>query len=289
VSALEFRLSNSDGSVKYTACVPVAALEPLILRQAAVLRQAEVLPPDAPVSYIVFASEQDPGQPVWARVLPPFTIATRRDGPRGTTSLFPAARCPSDVPIFMHEDVLEACVDWCRGRVVEQGGVLLGHLVLADGRLAAEARAFAPAIGADAKPTRLTFNAEAWSSILRFKLGAEERLGGDPLAVLGWVHSHPQDVKETAGTALFLSTADHEVMELGFAEPYATALVVDAAADPATPLAESTAAFGWGHDGISLWPRDVTLVPGEEPVLSLERRTDDESQRVPSGSRRAAG
>jgi hypothetical protein len=189
----------------------------------------------------------------------------------------------------MHEDVLEACGDWCRGRVIEQGGVLLGHLVLADGRLAAEVRAFAPAMGADAEPTRLTFNAEAWSSILRFKLGEEARLGGDPLAVLGWVHSHPQDVKETTGTALFLSTKDIELTEVGLAEPYVLALVIDAATDPTLPFAESTAAFGWDRNGVSPVVRDLVLVDGAEPVLSLERRADDGSQRLPSGSRRAVG
>jgi hypothetical protein len=262
VNALRFCLTN-DGTMMYMSDLPVSALDPLVSRQVAVLRHAGQLPADRSVSYGAFMSQQEPGSPFWARALPAFTFGSPRTAPHTTSSLFPTVACPDDLPIYINKEVLTKCIEWCQDRNVEAGGALLGHILTSNGRPRVEILAFAPAVGAISDATHLRFTSEAWSGIQRFKVEVEESLGlADPLQVVGWAHGHPHDVKEAVGTPFFLSPPDIEVMELSFAEPYACALVIDAAADPSTPLAESLVAFGWDGYGIRPVPRDLGLVPG---------------------------
>jgi hypothetical protein len=262
VSALELCLTD-DEKMTYVSRMPLSVLDPLVTQRVAGLRRAGQLPADCPVSYVALRPDRDDGEPFWTQKLPGFPLASTLPPPAPTRSLFPDVSDPDDVAVAIGERVLAGCVEWCRDRDVEAGGALLGHVLASGGRLRVEIAAFAPALGAASDATHLRFTAEAWSSILAFKAAEEQRCGVcEPLAVVGWAHGHPAEVGETVGTPFFLSPTDVEAMELSFAEPYACALVVDAAAAPTTPLAASVGAFGWDGYGICPVLRDLELMPG---------------------------
>jgi hypothetical protein len=118
---------------------------------------------------------------------------------------------------------------------------------------------FAPALGAEADASRLSFNVEAWRSILRRRAVMETQLRlQQPLQVVGWAHGHPS-LPQTGDSPLFLSPQDIAITAQHFAEPFACALLFDAQAQPAASLEDSLMAYGWDQHGICLVPRSLDL------------------------------
>lgn len=262
-SAMEIRITGQSGI--FAVELPTAALEPLIAGPAANLRADMGLPNEVAISYLVLRPREEGDAPVWAKMLPAF-VAVPADLARGR-ALFPALAWAEDAPIVINEDALRQCADACRDPVVERGGALLGRVCLsrnggAGERLWTQVVAFALAVGAAADATRLTFNAEAWSSIQRHRAAIEAEAGlGQPLHVVGWVHGHPR-LAEAGGSPFFLSPQDVATTAQHFAEPFACALVFDAQAEAGTALERCFMAFGWDGCGVSLTPRSLDLYDG---------------------------
>jgi hypothetical protein len=221
------------------------------------VRRSAALPAEATVSYAVLLPE-DPSA-VWQERLDPFAslaMANRRNA----RPLFPDLAVPEDAPVLLGQDVLAQAVAYCLDRGVEKGGVLLGYLCRPAGgnTLWAEVVAFAPAIGAAADSTHLSFTAEAWQSIERQRVAVERSLDLHmPLQTLGWIHGHPR-LAELG--PFFLSHHDVSIMSQHFAEPFAIAIVVDAWADTAAPVAEAVAVFGWDEHGAGLVARSLDIL-----------------------------
>ena len=254
-AALRWELSAGDRSVEHT--VPTSALQPLMAEPAAAVRRSAALPAEATLRYAVLLPE-DP-LAVWQERLDPFASLAMAHR-RSAWPLFPDLAVPEDAPVLVGQDVLSQAVAYCLDREVEKGGVLLGYLCrLAGGSaLWAEVVAFAPAIGAAADSTHLTFTADAWQSIERQRVAIERSLGLHvPLQTLGWIHGHPR-LAELG--PFFLSHHDVSIMSQHFAEPFAIAVVVDAWAETTAPVAEAVAVFGWDEHGAGLVPRSLDIL-----------------------------
>jgi hypothetical protein len=270
-AGVEVRVAGEGGV--FLAELPAAALEPLLLSPAANLRAAAELPDDVAITYLVLRQRENPDAPVWRKALPAFLAAPARIAPGRT--LFSDRAWMEDVPILIDEGVLHQCADLCRDDAVERGGALLGRVCTGEngtgGRLWVRVVAFAPAVGAEADATHLTFNAEAWRSIQRTRAAVEAGLG-QTLQVVGWAHGHPR-FSETGDSALFLSPQDVATTAQHFAEPFVCALVLDAEAEPSTSLEERLIVYGWDHYGISLAPRGLDLIDGRAASELKENRT----------------
>lgn len=251
------------GSLRWELCanghrmletLPTAALQPLVAGPAAALRRAAELPEDAAISYVVLMP--DPPGPAWQAQLPAFKAVTAAAPPG--RPLFPGWACPGDAPVRVRQAVLAEAAAYCLDPQVEKGGVLLGCLCRDGNGLNTEVLAFAPAVGAKASATSLTFNVAAWQSIERQRVAAQKALGlAQPLQVLGWIHGHPR-IEELG--PFFLSSHDTAIMAQHFAEPFAVAVVVDAAAEPGTPLDQVLAVFGWDEHGVGLTLRSLDVL-----------------------------
>jgi hypothetical protein len=238
--------------------LPTSTLQPLIAAPAATLRQAAELPADASISYVVLMPAE-PG-PVWQEQLSPFRALSVAASNAASRPLFPDRAFPGDTPIQVRPAVLEEAMAYCLDHDIEKGGVLLGFLRHAgDGTLAAEIIAFAPAVGAVADATHLTFTVEAWQNIMIQRVAVERALGlPQPLQILGWIHGHPRI--EGLGGPFFLSSHDTAIMAQHFPEPLTVAIIVDAWAEADTPLEQALAVFGWDEHGVGLVTRSIDLL-----------------------------
>jgi proteasome lid subunit RPN8/RPN11 len=131
-------------------------------------------------------------------------------------------------PIFIHEPVLEAILDYSEqdlGR--ELGGFLLGGLHVDEAEYV-EIRHFLPAVDVHSRAASLTFTHDTWAKMTR---DIDEQFPRD--VVLGWHHTHPN-------FGIFLSAYDLFIHRHFFSEPWQVALVVD-------PQRQEFGFFQWRH------------------------------------------
>jgi proteasome lid subunit RPN8/RPN11 len=133
---------------------------------------------------------------------------------------------PDAVPIYVHEAVLEAALDYSESDPTrELGGFLVGGLHEDEGTYV-EVRHFVPAIDAKSRAASLTFTHQTWAQLNQ---EVQDRFAKE--LVVGWHHTHPK-------FGIFLSAYDLFIHRHFFDQPWQIALVVD-------PLRREFGFFQW--------------------------------------------
>lgn len=144
---------------------------------------------------------------------------------------FPASR---PFRIFIAEEAHRAI--WKHARetltgleeVKEVGGILVGDVCKDAGGPFLEIKAAIVAEHTRNEGTEVAFTPETWEQVNRVK---EERYPED--RIVGWYHTHPR-------FGIFLSERDQFIQRHSFAQPWATAFVVD-------PVQQTEGFFYWSH------------------------------------------
>lgn len=133
------------------------------------------------------------------------------------------------IPIFIHQHVLDAIVDYSESEPQREiGGFLIGGLH-EDRRIYTEIRHFLPAVETESNVASLTFTHESWAAVHR---EISEKFPDD--RIVGWHHTHP-------GMGIFLSGYDDFIHRHYFSQPWEVALVVD-------PQRQEMGFFQWRAD-----------------------------------------
>jgi proteasome lid subunit RPN8/RPN11 len=135
------------------------------------------------------------------------------------------------VPIYIHERVLDAILDYSEQDATrELGGFLIGGPP-DDRAWRVEVREFLPAVDARSRHASLTFTHDTWSALTR-QVGAN--FPGEH--IVGWQHTHPN-------FGVFLSGYDLFIHRNFFRESWQVALVVD-------PVRREFGFYQWLNDEV---------------------------------------